>query len=631
MNCRIIASKKLVSGFFAVGLVTATVLAGCSSSSSNNSGSSGGTAGKDAGAAGKGGSTGVAGQPAGGTTAASGGIAGQDAGTAGSGGTPDAAATGGRTGTDAAAGGTGGAGGSAGAAGPDAALPDAAQPDAGRSDTVADAPLDTPADVPLAGDTAQQLDASGSDGSSSDGSSAAGCQRPTWAEQFDPNVSALNGLALDKSGNIFVAGTSYSDPKTGTLNLGAAGTIPSKAGANLLVARFDPTTGSFVWAKVFGDDEDQFATGVAVDKSGRVAVVGQFQGNITFGTAALANTGGTLFAFIGALDSSGTALWGKSVDLGNGQLSAIAAHPNFDDFVVCGYATNSATDLVTGASTNSDGMNDIVVAKIKGADGSVIWARQLGGAGDQSCNVVAVADDGNVFVAGGYAGTLDLGPGAFPAPSGVSVILPWVAKLDGASGSTLFATSFGTAATKGMHVIQSIAADGSGNVVVGGQFNRAITYGSITLTPAGLTDALAAKLDPNLNVLWAKSWGDTDDQAVSAVAFDSAGDVTIVGTFKSKLDFGLGGLLTSSGGNDAFIAQLAGASGVAKCAARYGDQLGAQEFSTLGIARFAVGAQKDVAFLSGDSSFEIDFGIPSQNPLQTNGARQLFLLRLDRP
>ena len=57
-----------------------------------------------------------------------------------------------------------------------------------------------------------------------------------------------------------------------------------------------------------------------------------------------------------------------------------------------------------------------MVAKINAADGAVMWARQIGGAGIQICSSI-VADGTNVYVTGTYQGTLDFGngTGAFPA------------------------------------------------------------------------------------------------------------------------------------------------------------------------------------------------------------------------
>jgi hypothetical protein len=95
------------------------------------------------------------------------------------------------------------------------------------------------------------------------------------------------------------------------------------------------------------------------------------------------------------------------------------------------------------------------------------------------------------------------------------------------------------------------------------------------------------------------------------------------------MDFGSGVVLTSSGGNDAYIAKLAGATGVALCAARYGDQIGTQDALSIAIARYAAGAVKDAAFVAGQFNSEMDFGLP--NPLSNpgNATPWPYLLRVD--
>ena len=300
--------------------------------------------------------------------------------------------------------------------------------------------------------------------------------------------------------------------------------------------------------------------------------------------------------------------------------------------------------LVTGYSTNADLLKDIIVAKIKGSDGSILWSRLIGGAtptvggpGNQTCDAVAIADDGNVLIGGGYLGTIDFGSGAFPTVSGVLNVQPWVAKLNGSNGNTLYATSFQMVGTKGRADIRSLAVDASGNVVIGGQITRGpMLFGAYTLTPAGtdaFADAFAAKLNPSLTVLWAKSWGDAAVQDLKGLSIDSAGDVTIVGVLNGSMDLGPIGLLSSAGSADAFLAKLNGADGIVKCASRYGDEPGSQQAKSIAIARFAAGADKDTAYVSGVFSSGMDFGIPGKAPLQSPSTSQnlMFFVRINNP
>ena len=90
-----------------------------------------------------------------------------------------------------------------------------------------------------------------------------------------------------------------------------------------------------------------------------------------------------------------------------------------------------------------------------------------------------------------------------------------------------------------------------------------------TLTSAGSRDVFVAKFDPAGNHLWSQRFGDASLQSATAIAADAAGNVTVTGDFEGTVDFG-GGLLTSAGGYDVFIAKLASA-GTHLWSQRFGD------------------------------------------------------------
>ena len=78
------------------------------------------------------------------------------------------------------------------------------------------------------------------------------------------------------------------------------------------------------------------------------------------------------------------------------------------------YVTGSFTGTITFPTATgritltSAGDNDAVVFKLDTA-GNVLWAQRAGSAQRDSGGAVAVADDGSVYVAGGFNGTADFG------------------------------------------------------------------------------------------------------------------------------------------------------------------------------------------------------------------------------
>jgi hypothetical protein len=436
---------------------------------------------------------------------------------------------------------------------------------------------------------------------------------PAPAYALSYGVASLSGVAVDGAGNQYVAasmfGTGYhSTVAFGGLNLTALG------GADALVAKLDPTTGAATWASVFGGDlvnddissksSNQYVYGVAVSKSGYVGVVGKYDGHLLVnGTTTLSAPGG----FIMGLTAAGAGNWGVSVNVQNGQFTSIAGNPNQDDFVVCGYVKGAVTDLGIAAPGTYGGDNDILIAKINAADGTVRWAKQLGGAGSQTCTSVALADDGSVYATGTVLnGSLGFGTGG-ASVYGVATQAVFVAKFatDGTAGAS---QTYGTDGFK--NSANRIAVDASSNVAIVGTLNSDLTI-KTSMTWAGGSDAFAAKFDSNLVPQWNKSWGDADnDQDAKGVAFDSAGDVFVVGYLYGTAT-GLGSpAIAASGDSDMYWAKLTAGRGEFLAGSNYGESAAdalagntsGQSATYVAVANRATGAQKDKIAIAGYSS-----------------------------
>lgn len=185
-----------------------------------------------------------------------------------------------------------------------------------------------------------------------------------WVSPFQGQQAAdgtygyswADSLALDGSGNVFVAGTYGSvvdfDPGAGTTNL------PTVGGG--YIAKLTPT-GGLAWARALEKNPAVSSTfisvyGLATDAAGSVYATGSFQGGIDF-------------------DPGATSLLRRSV--------------------------RNATD--TGDS------NDVFAMKLT-ADGSFAWAETFGGSGNDYGFGVAVDPTGLVYLTGSYAGAVDFDP-----------------------------------------------------------------------------------------------------------------------------------------------------------------------------------------------------------------------------
>lgn len=99
---------------------------------------------------------------------------------------------------------------------------------------------------------------------------------------------------------------------------------------------------------------------------------------------------------------------------------------------------------------------------------------------------------------------------------------------------------------------QSIAVDGSGNVVIAFPFNGTINLGNGPLTATGTEDLALAKFDPNGNAIWSKHFGGPGfNLKKGRMVLTGTHDMALVGYFAGTADFGDGALSGS-----AFIAKF---------------------------------------------------------------------------
>src|SRR5262249_25516325 len=152
--------------------------------------------------------------------------------------------------------------------------------------------------------------------------------------------------------------------------------------------------------------------------AGNVYVTGYFQGTVDFdpsgGTANLTSAGG-YDAFVAKYDANGNFVWAdrfggnSSVkDLGLGIFwdgAELCTTGQFGGTVDCAPSPGGTTNLT------SAGMADAFVVKLNG-NGDLVWARRLGGPGNDQGAAVTVDGAGDVLTTGHFSGKADFDPGA---------------------------------------------------------------------------------------------------------------------------------------------------------------------------------------------------------------------------
>ncbi len=351
----------------------------------------------------------------------------------------------------------------------------------------------------------------------------------SWMVNYGSNLGLEKGgegISVDSYGNIYTAGYVIGD-----LN----GEVYSGSSlADIFLMKHDPT-GTLLWTRLLGTATDDRGAGVVVDSNDNVYVTGHTNGTLTGSTATGINVDGGAQIVVAKYDPAGTQLWlihhgTSAVDAPRG----MAIDEN-DNIIVNGYTQGSFPGFTLS------GVYDAFVTKF-GSDGSHVWTTQFGSAGTDGSWGVATDSSGNVYVTGDSDAAI-VGSTGFNAGQDVFVV-----KLDGTSGSQLWAQHYGTTSTEQGH---GVAVDDSGNIYVAGVSTALMDSGSLPINSYfGTSDMFLMKLDSTGTMLWTKQmgWSGTGPNNATNVAIDPAGNPVVGGEAFGGIDE-----QTYFGGLDAFV------------------------------------------------------------------------------
>lgn len=232
-----------------------------------------------------------------------------------------------------------------------------------------------------------------------------------WARMLrGPAVFQKPVIAVDSAGNAYISG-SVGD----SLNLdpGFTNTVINGVGPveDVYLARYRPD-GSFHWGGVIGGSLDGFAHAIAANADGRVVVTGTYRGYYDFDMSAgtttlMATIPGAYDAFVAVYDSTSALQWAKRFGNNGLDMGTAVRMDTQGEVALAGYYAGSIT---IGNFINGFGWDDAFLTRLD-PNGNVLWAFGVGANDYDRASAVAMGADGATYLGGYFNNTIDLDPG----------------------------------------------------------------------------------------------------------------------------------------------------------------------------------------------------------------------------
>lgn len=306
--------------------------------------------------------------------------------------------------------------------------------------------------------------------------------------------------------------------------------------------------GAKSWTRLLGTSGVDLAQALTTGLDGCI-----FVGGNTAGALDGQPHGGGSDAFVAKYSVGGDKVWTRQIG-GVGADRATDLTTGLDGAI---YVVGDTVGALDGQS--NVGLEDAFITKFA-ADGTKVWTRLLGTAGDDQALAVTTGIDGSIYVGGHAHGSLN-GQAALGGDDAFLIKYS-------PEGTVLWTRLFGSS---GRDVAQALTMGIDGSIYVSG-----LTEGSSDgQTHRGGSDAFLTKFSVDGTKAWTRLLGSTSDESADALTTGLDGSIFVGGTTDGPLDG-----QTALGGEDAFLARFQvvsyppelGTSGAERFASRVGTQ-----------------------------------------------------------
>jgi hypothetical protein len=372
-------------------------------------------------------------------------------------------------------------------------------------------------------------------------------------------------------------------------------------------------TGEVVWTDDGGTAGSHGGAAVAVDSQGNVLLTGRLIGGLAIGGDAL--NADDYAAFVMKLDEKGVVLWSHvagAATVGQSSAGRAITTDSAGNVFVAGGFHGELE--IAGASMSSKGASDVFVIALT-PDGSLRYSRRLGGSQSDWIDDIAISESGALSLLGGFEGSTDVGGGTKSAAGKSDIFLT---QLD-ESGEPRWSHTFGSA---GYDYALGAAVGPGGEIAIGGSFDGALNLGGGPLESAD-EDAFVALFTEAGEHKWSRRLGGKGHELVKGVTIDPTGEVICAGLFTS-MTFA-GETLEAEGAFDAFVARF-DPQGTPKKLTRFGGPQGTASFTR--IASDAAGNVVAFGLLTGTITLDGQ-SVTAAGASSPSGPEDLLVVKLE--
>ena len=360
----------------------------------------------------------------------------------------------------------------------------------------------------------------------------------------DAEKQTSESVAFDSEGNFYVTGFAE-----GTFDIGDSN-ISGGGNQDFFIAKFSPV-GEPLWAKTLmqtrGSVMDEEHALVTVASDNNPVIAGRVFGDTDLGGGTVQQQGPDPDLFVAKLDKDdGDHVWVNhfAQSASAPAVRDIAAADGGYVYVV-GELRGGGVDLPDGSQTTAS--TTVFAAKINNM-GEGVWTAQVESTGfNVKGDAIGVSAARNVAIGGSFANDLVIADSVTLISESVDAASPDMFLVTYDDMGTPMRSSRWGSGTRSQH-IEGIDFASNEDIVIAGRFSGEINFDENIVITAGLTDGFVAKLDPDLEVLWATHLTGSNPIAAHNVAVGPNDEIAVIGEFLETL--AVGNLTVNSRGNE---------------------------------------------------------------------------------